>query len=65
MICTETAPIMELRFLGQTYTSTNNPIPTIATARTGRFLGQNYKIRRSVQTFQPQLGLKKYRGVSY
>ena len=56
---------MELRFLGQTYPATNNQVPTIATEKIVRFRGQSYRVRRTVQTFQPQLGLRKYRGVSY
>lgn len=56
---------MELRFLGQTYPTANKQIPTITTEKTARFRGQSYRVRRSVQTFQPQLGLRKYRGVSY
>ncbi|MDJ0745703.1 MAG: hypothetical protein QNJ32_20390 [Xenococcaceae cyanobacterium MO_167.B27] len=30
-----------------------------------RFLGQSYTQARPIKTFKPQLGLRKYRGVSY
>ncbi len=56
---------MELRFLGQTYSTSNHRVPTVATENTAHFLEQNYTIRRPIQTFKPQLGLKKYRGISY
>ncbi len=56
---------MELRFLGQTYTTAKHQVPTIATENTAHFLGQSYTVRRPVQTFKPQLGLRKYRGISY
>ena len=56
---------MQLRFLGQNYYTSNNRVPTVATENTAHFLGQTYNLRRPVQTFKPQLGLKKYRGISY
>ena len=56
---------MELRFLGQTYSTSNNSVETVAIPCTARFLGKSYTMRRPVQTFKPQLGLKKYRGISY
>ena len=56
---------MQLRFLGQAYSTENNQIRTIATEQTARFLGQSYKPRRSVQSFNSQLGLRKYRGIAY
>ena len=56
---------MELRFLGQSYSTSNNSVETIPSDRTARFLGQKYNLRRPVQTFKPQLGLRKYRGVTY
>ena len=56
---------MKLHFLGQTYTTDNNQIETEITARTGRFLGQSYSLRRPIKTVKPQLGMKKYRGVAY
>lgn len=30
-----------------------------------RFLGQKYSVSREIKGFKPQLGLRKYRGVSY
>ncbi|MEM9507555.1 MAG: DUF4278 domain-containing protein [Cyanobacteria bacterium P01_E01_bin.35] len=58
---------MQLRFLGQTYFNFNSHVETIPLDRTGKFLGQIYTLRRPVQTFKPkpQLGVRKYRGVSY
>ncbi|MEM6697809.1 MAG: DUF4278 domain-containing protein [Bacteroidota bacterium] len=56
---------MELRFLGQTYASNTHQVPTVTTENTAHFLGQDYTVRRPVQTFRSQTGLKKYRGISY
>ena len=56
---------MELRFLGQTYSTSNNSVETIPSDRTARFLGQKYQLRRPIHTFKSQLGLRKYRGVAY
>ncbi len=56
---------MELRFLGQTYVTANHRVPTVATENTAHFLGHSYTVRRPVQTFKPQLGFRKYRGISY
>ncbi|MDJ0534089.1 MAG: DUF4278 domain-containing protein [Xenococcaceae cyanobacterium MO_207.B15] len=56
---------MELHFLGQTYATANHRVPTIATENTAHFLGQSYTVRRPIQSFKPQLGLRKYRGISY
>ena len=61
---------MELRFLGQVYSTNNNSVETIDTENTARFLGRSYTLRRPVQPvqhlqFKSQLGLKKYRGVVY
>lgn len=57
---------MKLHFLGQAYTTSNNPIETEILPQTGRFLGQSYSLRRPVKTVKPQLGLKyQYRGVVY
>ncbi len=56
---------MQLRFLGQVYSNSNNQVETTATEHTARFLGQSYTTRRPVQTSNPQLGLRKYRGIAY
>ncbi|ELS04204.1 hypothetical protein Xen7305DRAFT_00039320 [Xenococcus sp. PCC 7305] len=56
---------MQLRFLGQAYSTDNNQIRTVATEQTARFLGQSYTPRRPVQTSNSQLGLRKYRGIAY
>ena len=58
---------MQLRFLGQTYSTSDNSIETVAIPQTARFMGRSYIMRRPVS--KPQLkstlGLKKYRGVTY
>ena len=56
---------MQLRFLGQVYSASNNQIETIPSEHTARFLGQSYLTRRPVKTSNSQLGLRKYRGVAY
>ncbi len=56
---------MQLRFLGQAYSTSDNQVETNATEHTARFLGQSYTPRRPVQTSNSQLGLRKYRGVAY
>ncbi len=60
---------MKLRFLGQTYSHSNSQVKTITSEITGQFLGQKYILRRPLPLFksqsQSQLGLRKYRGVSY
>ena len=40
---------MQLRFLGQTHSTSNNTIETIPSENTGHFLGQIYTIRRPIQ----------------
>lgn len=58
---------MELRFLGQTYTTTNNRVATVATEQTASFKGQKYQVRVPVQPIKSQLTTAemKYRGVAY
>ena len=58
---------MELRFLGQTYTTANNKVPTVATQQTASFKGQKYQVRVPVSTAKPQVNteVRKYRGVTY
>ena len=56
---------MKLHFLGQTYSTSNHSVPTVAINNTARFLGQSYTLRRPVHTFKSQLGVRKYRGVVY
>ncbi len=56
---------MQLRFLGQAYFSSNNQVETTATEHTARFRGHSYTPRRPVKTSNPQLGLRKYRGIPY
>jgi hypothetical protein len=56
---------MELRFLGQTYSTSNVRLETETTNQTGHFLGQKYDLRSPILTTKPQLGVKKYRGVVY
>ncbi len=56
---------MKLRFLGQTYSASDNQIETVASEHTARFLGQSYLTHRPVQPFNSKLGLRKYRGIAY
>ena len=58
---------MELRFLGQTYFTSDNSVETQAIPYIARFRGQSYVLRRPVKSLQTksQLGLKTYRGVTY
>ena len=58
---------MELRFLGQAYSTSNNSVETAAIPQTARFLGKSYTMRRPVGNIQikSQIGLRKYRGVAY
>ena len=56
---------MELRFLGQAYSTSNYQVDTIASEHTGHFRGHSYTLRRPRQTFKSQLGVRKYRGVIY
>lgn len=57
--------MMKLRFLGQTYSAFHDRIDTLPSEYTARFLGQNYIPRRPVSVAQSQLGIRKYRGVTY
>lgn len=58
---------MELRFLGNTYSASDNSIETVAIPYLARFRGQSYILHRPIKNLQlkPKLGLKKYRGVAY
>ena len=58
---------MELRFLGQTYTTANNRVPTVASQQTASFKGQKYQVRVPLQTAKSLLNteIRKYRGVTY
>ena len=58
---------MKLRFLGQTYSATNNLVETQAIPYTARFMGQSYTLRQPLNNLQleSQPRLKKYRGVAY
>ncbi len=56
---------MQLRFLGQAYSTSDYQIETIPSQHTARFRGQSYTPHRPVKTTNSQLGLRKYRGVFY
>ncbi len=56
---------MQLRFLGQTYSSSHHQVETVAAEHTARFRGQNYIPHRPVKPFNSKLGLRKYRGIAY
>ena len=58
---------MQLRFMGQTYTTANNKVETVATQQTASFKGQKYQVRIPVQAAKSQLNTeeRKYRGITY
>ncbi len=56
---------MQLRFLGQAYSTSHNQIEIAAPKHTPPFLGQSYTTRRPVPKFDSHLGLRTYRGVVY
>lgn len=56
---------MKLRFLGQVYSTSNHRVKTIPSEYTARFLGQSYTPSLPIKPVKSQLGLRKYRGVSY
>ena len=57
---------MELRFMGQTYTTANNTVATTLSKQTAKFKGQKYQVRVPVQTVNVgNAYMKKYRGVAY
>ena len=56
---------MQLRFLGQAYSSSHRQVETVASENTAHFLGQSYTPRLPVNTSKSQLGFRKYRGVVY
>ncbi|MDJ0578018.1 MAG: DUF4278 domain-containing protein [Xenococcaceae cyanobacterium MO_234.B1] len=57
---------MELQYRGIPYQqSTNNQVKTVESRITAKFLGKTYILRRSYLISSSQLGLCKYRGVSY
>lgn len=56
---------MELRFLGQIYTTDHHQVKTFPSEYTARFLGQMYTPYLPLQLKKSQLGLRKYRGVVY
>ena len=55
----------KLRFLGQDYSPSNVSIETIPSDILVRFRGQSYPLPRSVQNFNSQFAVRKYRGVLY
>ena len=63
---------MKLRFLGQTYSLSSQPMPTVASKNKACFRGQQYNLRipvtnpASIQSpSQLSAVIYKYRGVSY
>ncbi len=56
---------MKLRFLSQTYSSSDKRIKTNTAEHKARFLGQSYTPYLPVQPFNSKLGLRKYRGIAY
>lgn len=56
---------MELRFLGQVYSTSNVQVETVPSDLTVCFRGQTYNLRRPIQTAKSQFGIRIYRGVLY
>ena len=56
---------MELRFLGQTYSSCNQFVETIPSDITVSFRGQSYRLRVPRQSFKSKPDIRIYRGVGY
>ena len=56
---------MKLRYRGTTYSNQSAQVETVPSDGVAQFLGQTYSLRDPVQKFNNQLGLRKYRGVSY
>ena len=56
---------MKLRYRGITYSNQNAQVETVASDGVAKFLGQTYSLRHLVQSFKPQIGLRKYRGIAY
>ena len=63
---------MKLRFLGQTYSLSQQQMPTIPSGNKACFRGQQYNLRLPVATPVPVVSpsqvsavIHKYRGVSY
>jgi len=61
----ETSRKMELRFLGQSYSSNSIVVETINSGIIARFRGQSYIPKRSIYSSKSQLTIRKYRGVLY
>lgn len=51
--------------MGQTYSAAGDRIQTIASEQTVRFLGQTYIRCRPFAVVNSQLGVRKYRGITY
>ena len=57
---------MKLRFLGQTYFTSCDRVETIPSEQKASFRGQSYLPSRPVvMVTQSQLGIRKYRGITY
>ena len=56
---------MKLRFLGQNYSANRVRVETIPSDITICFRGQPYTLRRPIESFKPQFGIRTYRGVLY
>ncbi len=56
---------MKLHFLGKSYSASNHQLDTGYTNYQAHFLGQVYTPRLPLKPLKSQLGLRKYRGISY
>jgi hypothetical protein len=56
---------MELRYRGNIYQKPDTKVKIVTSNLTARFLGQTYSLHTPVTEIKPNLGLKKYRGITY
>ena len=56
---------MKLSFMGQKYSVNSINVETIPSDITVCFRGQAYALRRPVNSYKPQFGIRIYRGVCY
>ena len=57
---------MQLRFMGQSYSTNSARVATVASEQTATFKGQKYQVRVPMQTVRSQpREVRKYRGVAY
>ena len=55
----------ELHFLGRSYSPNNIRVETIDSNTFACFRGRTYMLKRAIYSHNPQLDIRKYRGVLY